>query len=208
MDAVIALSGTDLEYGRLMELIEGDTLVVAADGGGAYLRRMGILPKVVLGDFDSLSPEDLGFFREQGSEIITYPSAKDRTDGELAILEARRRGCRRIFLTGSEVHLEIDHFLGNVFLLCKYPGTYMVGNEEVLFGMDLDHQSEVSVHSRAGKRVSLMPLGKTVVHLSGFRYSGVFRIGLGDTLTLRNELLADQGQIRLEEGKILVLQGK
>lgn len=208
MNAVIALSGTDLEYERLVNLIEGDTLIIAADGGGEYLRRMGILPKVVIGDFDSLSLEDLGFFREQGSEIIAYPSAKDQTDGELAILEARRRGSLKIYLTGSEVHPEIDHFLGNVFLLSKYPGTYMVGNKEILFGLDLDHQPEVSVLSQDGKRVSLMPLGMTVVHLSGFRYSGVFRIGLGDTLTLRNELMADQGHIQLVEGKILVLQGK
>ena len=62
--------------GFLTEPQEGD-LVIAADGGYAYLKRLGREPDVLMGDFDSLKeiPQ---------RELIRHSPIKDDTDMALA----------------------------------------------------------------------------------------------------------------------------
>ena len=69
---------------------EGD-LVIAADGGQEALRRMGITPHLVVGDFDSSSAPDVA---------VRYPKEKDDTDTALAILLGEERGYHTFALYG------------------------------------------------------------------------------------------------------------
>lgn len=85
-------------------------LVLAVDGGGAICLEAGISPDIVLGDFDSLKPEDLERLRAGGAQIVSFPAEKDQTDLELAIAEARRVGADSLTLTAASSG-RLDHTL-------------------------------------------------------------------------------------------------
>ena len=63
-------------------------LVVAADGGTKCALAAGVTPTHVIGDLDSLSPEQRAQLETAGTIIHAHPPAKDETDLELALLWA------------------------------------------------------------------------------------------------------------------------
>ena len=86
---------------------EGD-FVLACDKGYAYCRREGIVPDLVLGDFDSYH----GGLPE-GVPVLRYPVEKDDTDTMLAVRWAAEQGFEAVRLCccfGGR----LDHLLSNV----------------------------------------------------------------------------------------------
>ena len=81
-------------------------LVIAADGGQAALAERGILPHLVVGDFDSSeAPNAVPFIR--------HPVMKDDTDTTLAVKEGMRRGYEVFLLYGCQGGAP-DHAFANV----------------------------------------------------------------------------------------------
>ena len=85
-------------------------LVIAADGGLSAVRRLGIKPKLIIGDFDSLGhvPE-----AACGEELLQLPVEKDDTDMRAAMREGMSRGCSVFHLYGG-MGGRIDHTLANI----------------------------------------------------------------------------------------------
>ncbi len=79
---------------RLLAPAAGD-VVVAADGGLAYLDGAGIVPNQILGDFDSLGRQP------KGANVTAYPPEKDDTDMLLAVKYGLACGCRRFICTAA-----------------------------------------------------------------------------------------------------------
>ncbi len=82
--------------------------IFAIDGGYNYVRKMGELPAVAVGDFDSL-----GFIPE-GVEIIKHPVRKDKTDMLLAVDTALERGFDTAFVLGALGGRRFDHSIANM----------------------------------------------------------------------------------------------
>ncbi len=84
-----------------------EDLVIAADGGFAYLQRAGLRIDLALGDFDSLGRiPDLDTTR-------VYPVRKDDTDMMLAVKTGLHRGYRRFELYGG-MGGQLEHTLANI----------------------------------------------------------------------------------------------
>ncbi len=96
-------------FDRLAEPIEARDLVIAADGGYAYARRLGIHPTKIVGDFDSLG------YVPQGACV--YPVEKDDTDAMLAVRMGLEAGCREFVLYGALDGDRVDHTVANFQLL-------------------------------------------------------------------------------------------
>lgn len=93
--------------GSTEKLEEGD-LLIAADGGYAYLQ--GQKPDLVVGDFDSLG------YVPEGEQIIRHPVQKDDTDMLLAVREGLKRGYRKFVLYGG-IGGRLDHTIANLQVL-------------------------------------------------------------------------------------------
>ena len=106
-------AGDDEFYARRFAAAD---LRIAADGGYAALRALGLRPEVLVGDFDSLSGEALAAAAAEGVEIVRLPVRKDETDAEAAVALALARGCAAIDLMGA-FGGALDHELGNVAVL-------------------------------------------------------------------------------------------
>lgn len=95
-----------MEPGPLPPVPE-NTLVIAADRGLAHLEKRGVVPHLIVGDFDSLGRIP------QGEHIIRHPVEKDDTDMMLAVKTGLEQGCRRFLLYGG-LGGRLDHTYSNL----------------------------------------------------------------------------------------------
>ncbi|MEM6462664.1 MAG: thiamine diphosphokinase [Pseudomonadota bacterium] len=112
---LVLLGGALETTERLQTQIEG-ARVVAADGGMLHAQGLSLTPELWVGDFDS-SPEHL---QNQWSHTRRrpYASAKNLTDGEIAVNEALELGAEKIILAGALGGERSDHAFLHMTLAC------------------------------------------------------------------------------------------
>lgn len=95
-------------YGLRRKPEEPEDLVIAADAGYRTCRELGIVPDLLLGDFDSMEqPEDF-------ANIHCSPAEKDDTDTMLAVKTGLEQGCGEFYLYGGTGGRRLDHTLANL----------------------------------------------------------------------------------------------
>ncbi|MBR3099879.1 MAG: thiamine diphosphokinase [Clostridia bacterium] len=82
--------------------------VIACDRGWQYAERLGIVPDVILGDFDSSAPPV-----RTDVPVLTFPVRKDDTDTMLAARHALEKGYRDITVCCA-LGGRFDHTLANL----------------------------------------------------------------------------------------------
>lgn len=191
----------------------GYDVILAADSGMDFLYRTKILPDIIVGDFDSVDPEVLEFFREHEEiDICALNPVKDDTDTEFAIREAIRRGATEITIIGG-TGTRLDHVLGNISLLG-------IGLEEDV-RMELldannrirmtDHSVVLKKKQQYGKYLSLLPYSEKVtgVTLKGVKYPlDNYTMGGFNSLGISNEIVDEEASIELKSGRLLVIESR
>lgn len=191
----------------------GFDVILAADSGMDFLYRTGILPDIIVGDFDSVDPKVLDFFREhEHIDICALNPEKDDTDTEFAIREAIRRGASEITIIGG-TGTRLDHVLGNICLLG-------IGLEEGV-RMELldahnrirmtDHSVVLKKKEQYGKYLSLVPYAEQVtgVTLTGLKYTLEDSIMGGfNSLGISNEIVDEEATIEFTSGRLLVIESR
>lgn len=191
----------------------GFDVILAADSGMDFLYRTQILPDIIVGDFDSVEPKVLDFFREKEQiDICVLNPVKDDTDTEFAIREAIRRGATDITIIGG-TGTRLDHVLGNISLLG-------IGLEEHVSIELLDAHNRIRMtdHSvilkkkqQYGKYLSLIPYSGEVtgVTLKGVKYPLCdYTMGGFNSLGISNEIVDDEASIELTSGQLLVIESR
>lgn len=189
--------------------------MLAADKGSELARDLDIVPNIVVGDLDSTSKGTVKWLLHQNVDFRTYPSKKEKTDGELALETASEIGADHLTITAT-LGGRFDHSIGNLFLLkqaarigldCRIvePGL------EIMFLWEKeDGGGGVELKGDPGDTVSLMPLSDSArLRLSGFEYGGRdVELRLGSSKGLSNLLIKDRGEIKIESGQVFVFHGK
>ena len=176
-------------------------IIIAADGGFNHLKKIGVSPNVLLGDFDSIEnlPSSASF------EILTFPREKDLTDIELAVEYAIDKNCDSICFAGA-TGSRLDHSLANIFLLRKL---YESGVDARI--VDEHHEIFIigqhkSLYDFEGELLSLLPLDPIVkgVTLRGFKYplEGA-TIRMGETIGTSNIIISKNCEIIVKTGLLL-----
>jgi len=94
-------------YGLRERPAAGD-FVIAADAGYRTCRQVGIVPDLLLGDFDSMDqPADF-------ANVERSPVEKDDTDTMLAVRTGLARGCTEFYIYGGTGDKRLDHTLANL----------------------------------------------------------------------------------------------
>ena len=94
-------------YGLRERPAEGD-LIIAADAGYRTCVAEGIVPTLLLGDFDSMEqPADF-------ANIHRSPVEKDDTDTMLAVKTGLEEGCDTFYFYGGTGGKRLDHTLANL----------------------------------------------------------------------------------------------
>lgn len=205
--AIIFVNGELCNPEALRQFLQQEDTFIAADGGVYHLLGLGLLPKVLIGDLDSVAPEDLPGLETLGVEILRYPVDKDETDLELALQYALAHGFRAIRIVAG-LGGRLDQTLGNLFLLSKreLEGCDIRlddGCEEVLL-----IQKQAILEGEPGDRISLLPLGETArgVTVEGLKYPLSQETLWADrTRGISNEMISNQALISLKHGQLLCI---
>lgn len=203
MKGLIILPYTTINKTLLQKFVADVDYVIGVDGGCGVTYENMITPDLVIGDFDSLDKDILKYYMDQNIEIITLKEDKDITDGEAGILEGFKRGCTEILICAPSYFHETDHLLGNLLLLSKYKNCTIINENEIIRILE---GGNMILNQTDGDKVSLVPLEPTEVKITGFKYDGSFNVNVGDSLTLRNEIVGMAAEIILIKGKILIIQ--
>jgi len=102
--------------GDLTEFSRDFDFFVGVDRGSLFLLDQGVCPDLAIGDFDSVSDEELLRIKGKAKEVIQAQPEKDDTDLELAVLACFER-CPDAYLTiFGAFGGRLDHALANIFL--------------------------------------------------------------------------------------------
>ncbi|MFN8052014.1 MAG: thiamine diphosphokinase [Acidimicrobiales bacterium] len=188
-------------------------LLVAADSGLDLAERIGFVPHLVVGDFDSVTPEALDRARARGVEIVEYPTGKDETDLELALRAAIAREVDRILVMGGGGG-RLDHLLANVSAIAApelpVPVEAWMGEQYVTV-LDAATTSAAPPTWRAelppGATVSVLAWGAdAVVSETGLRWPlDRHLVAVGSTLGVSNEALGGPAEITVHQGRAVVI---
>ncbi len=203
--AVLFANGEIGSYRFIDEFLNNKTFLVAVDGGLRHLLSIHQIPDLLIGDLDSVTPEQIDSMASQAVEIQRFPIEKNETDLELALLEVTRRGYEEIFLVGA-LGGRIDQTLANLFLLQlpELAGLKIVvidGTQELFVIRD-----RAQITGAPGDTLSLLPLtgsaeGVTTV---GMRYPLVNETLYPDrSRGISNEMLESKAFVTLSKGTLL-----
>ena len=111
MTRCVIIGGADIEkYDIMKAMLRPDDYIICCDSGLKHREGLGIVPDLIIGDFDSHENPNLPI------ETIVLPREKDDTDTVYAVKEALRRGYDDFLLLGV-IGARLDHTLGNVSVL-------------------------------------------------------------------------------------------
>ncbi|MCD8347514.1 MAG: thiamine diphosphokinase [Lachnospiraceae bacterium] len=195
-------NGTAMDAGEDLAVPCGEDLLIAADGGYRYLKRMGMEPDVLLGDFDSLEvvPEH--------RHLIRHSPIKDDTDMALAVAYAEAEGYQKFFLYGG-LGGRLDHTLANLQLLTamarKGLEVWLIGQDVVITAVT---NRTLLFSERAAGMLSVFCQGERAVGVSerGLKYELEDAVLTCDrALGVSNEFIGEEACIEVKDGTLLVM---
>ncbi len=176
--------------------------IIAADGGYYKLKEKGIIPSLILGDFDSSKkPEDF-------ENILVYPKEKDKTDTQLAVEKGIEAGCENFFIYGGTGGRE-DHTFANIQLLSylaerKFKG-YLIYENMIA---TVINNSKICFNEKESGYISVFSFGDKAeqVSITGLKYE-VRDISLCNSypLGVSNEFAGKPSIIEVKDGRLLIM---
>lgn len=193
MKAVILLNGEPYRG----EIDASNAHVYCCDGAYAWAKGRVRIDEN-LGDYDSLNEVPVP------APAKVYPSEKDYTDGELALVRAIEAGYSEIEIYGGGGKRE-DHFIGNLHLLYQACSRGVRAELITNYARIFAAEGEIVLRGMKGKTVSVTPFGGDahIMECDGFYYPMPETFFYGSTIGISNVVTKEEARFRAE-GKVLV----
>ncbi len=181
-----------------------DDLIIAADAGYNHLKRLGVEPDILLGDFDTI-----GQIPSHLQNVIRFPTEKDYTDTHLAINEGIDAGYTRFVIYGAIGGKRLEHTIANIQLAsdCAKKGYDIVLTDGKTYVFPL-HNSNIEFEAAHFGKISVFCMSDkaTGVTVDGLKYtlsneelSNSFPLGVS------NEFIGKKARISVREGTLLII---
>ncbi len=198
-----------------LDLNDGDFLI-ACDAGFLNVQKLGLLPDLIIGDFDSLSETGslgLDALREieeaDPSRVMRLDVMKDDTDTIKAVKVGLSKGYTKFYLYGALGGKRVDHTIANIQTLTYIKHNcgkgYIMEHNRVLM---IAENETVRFHAGNTGYISVFSLSEVSkgVTLKGLMYNldkGELRSDF--PLGVSNEFIIDEeAEITVEEGTLLI----
>lgn len=211
MGKCLIISGGHLETGSLQfyqDKIGKVDYTICADGGVRHAAKLGIKPDLVVGDFDTLTPEEVERTCKNGVKIRRYPCRKDYTDTHIALLQAVEMGYCEIDIIAAWGG-RLDHTLANIMLLALPEA-----ENARLRILDEKHEAylvrnKAKFSGKTGEIISLLPLSDCVsgVFTKGLEYNlenGILKMGI--PIGVSNSFADSEVEIEIKKGLLLAIR--
>jgi thiamine pyrophosphokinase len=184
-------------------------LLVAVDGGLAFIQRIGLRPKYWLTDLDSAPDIKKGFLKN--TELLLHQSHKDKTDAELALdFCTRQRISDFTFFGWYDRNDETDHLLGNLMLAHLLKGIrknirlrFLGSRQEIHY---LHNETKI-LNSSKERRLSVIPLDRSIsLSMRGTEYKAAgLNVREGRTIGLRNRITAGRAVVTVKGSALVII---
>ena len=192
------------------ELFNDFKCVICADSGYKHAKRLGIVPDIIVGDFDSYDGE-----LPQNAEIIRSVPEKDDTDTLMAVKKAIEIGCKTIFLFGALGGKRIEHTIANIQTMiyaheqgCRI---YIRSDDSILRTQSAE-DGEVKYNNNSnGKYISVFALTESVdiEYMRGLKYPlENYHMVQSFPIGVSNEIIGKSACIKVKSGLALVIETK
>lgn len=177
---------------------------ICADSGYRHTLRLGIVPDIIIGDFDSYSGE-----LPEAAEIIRTVPEKDDTDTLMALKKAIELGYKDIYLFGALGGKRIEHSIANIQTMiyahehgCKLTilgesAIYLQGQETCRYAKE-EGGSYMSVFALTGS-ADIEYLRGVKYPLENYTMTPSFPIGVS------NEITSGYAELKIKSGLALVI---
>ncbi len=189
-----------------------DDFILCADGGYSHARAAGIVPHMIIGDFDSIDYEFIeSDLRRSGlteCRITRVAAEKDDTDTMICVKYGIDHGYDEIFILGG-LGGRLDHTVANLQTMC-----YAVEHRKTIWFLDgknratLRAPGNLTIEERKDCKISLFAFGESCegVTISGVKYPLKDHLLKNDfPLGVSNEFLEKKAEISHTSGKLLVI---
>lgn len=207
MTKIALFAGGDLTY------FEYDfDYFVGIDRGSLFLLKNGLSLDMAVGDFDSITEDELLYIKHYCSNIVSASAEKNDTDTELAL--------KTIFKEFPEAQVtvfgafggRIDHMMSNIFLPSD------TDLEPFMSQIKLKDEQNIVTYLPSGKNqvsriegmsyVSFMPESESTLQISGAKYelnkSNYFKKKMYSS----NEFMTSPIEVELKDGYLIIIYSK
>ncbi|MGE6487943.1 thiamine diphosphokinase [Paenisporosarcina sp. NPDC076898] len=214
MKTAVICAGGPLDELAEFEPFRGseNVIFIGADKGAIYLLNERIQPNVAVGDFDSLTPDELSQLKEHVESVKVAPAEKNETDTDLAIAEALHFNPDHILVTGVTGG-RLDHFMAVLNSVYRF----QKNNPSIQFTIR-NKWNEMKlltpgitplIKDRQFPFVSFFAFQGSVEHvtLTGMKYNVCDElIEMGNSRFTSNEVLDEHGSISFASGICLLIR--
>ncbi len=203
MNCVIIAGSPECDVQLIREHALNCDLLICADRGYSHAKRAGIIPDIVIGDFDSCGDEI-----DSGLEVVKLNTDKDFTDTLICADKAIEYGCDEITIL-SALGGRLDHTLANLYLLSYINSK---GGRGVLLSekerIELLAQGKHWFDNLNGLTFSLFPFGceSAVLSVKGAEYElDNYRLKSEIPIGVSNVFSSDCCDIEVSEGAVIII---
>lgn len=199
-EAIIIANGEFPTHEIPLGIINNNQYIVCCDGGANQLSKTNIIPSAIVGDCDSLSPENKEKFKD-----IIFPNADQETnDLTKSIYFCLEQGISNIIILAATGKRD-DHTLANISLLAEHMDKPLNLRMVTDYGVFTPIKSDTSFESLEGQQVSIFSIDQVGISIEGLRYpinNRILRNWWEGTL---NESLGSSFKI-MTNGKTIIYQ--
>ncbi|QKS71478.1 thiamine diphosphokinase [Paenalkalicoccus suaedae] len=214
MTYLLVAGGPKVDLPSLQELCDElkPTGIIGVDRGAYYLLEACITPNLAIGDFDSIGETYLKQLKAESVELTTFPAEKDQTDMELALdIVKERFNAKKLIIVGATGG-RLDHFLMNVQLL-EVAATRGIEVEILNTSNRMSYLDSGVKHVKHSiyTYLSLLAITEKVsgITLTGVKYELTnAQLKRGSSLCVSNEIVDDEAIVKIESGKVIVIESK
>ena len=185
-------------------LKNGVETIIAADGGANSCYKLGIVPHYIIGDFDSINPKVLSYYK--GKSVLIKQSRQNDTDVEKALKFIIKKKFETVYLLGGTGD-RLDHSICNLGIVIKFFSKIrivIIHGKTVLF----PYADNVKLKSTPNETVSLYAFNSnTRITSSGLKYPlRDVSLPFGEKESTSNIVLLDNFELKISGGIVFVIR--
>lgn len=185
----------------LKQNIDKKSFVIAADYGYKTCSQAGIIPDLIIGDFDSSE------FTEANCDIISFSPVKDDTDTLCCVKEAIKRGADEIEIFCG-IGSRLDHTYANILCLeyCRKNNVkaFLINENNKALIIDKKLVIEKSEYKYFSLFAFLGDVSGLTIKGAAYELDNK-SVSAGDSFGVSNEFKENTVEIELKKGLILLI---
>lgn len=179
-----------------------ESIKVGIDKGALIAIDKGIKLDYILGDFDSITSEELKIIKKKCPNIIKLNPIKDDTDTEFAINYFKN--ATEFIIHGGIQGKRIEHLISNINLILKYDNIKVIKDNNTKISRLLSGTYFINEY----KYISFFAKSGSLISLKGFKYDlDNYQFKEFDNLCISNEIENEYGEVQFN-GKGVIIMSK